>query len=924
MGQSQRSSFVVLKFGGTSVSSAENWRVIADVVRKRRREGSRPVVVCSALSGVSDLLEQLIDTACAGHGHEAVLEEIKTLHEQLAVALGLSAAGDGKRKGGGEALLATELSALSRLALGVSLTGDAGPKLRARMMAFGELMATRLGAAYLEQEGLSPVWMDARELLVARKDVRVGELQQYTHATCCHERDEKLIALLDELVGPVGGDGRKAGINNDKGELVLTQGFIAANAEGETVLLGRGGSDTSAAYLAAALGAQRCEIWTDVPGIFTANPYAVVSARLIRSLDYAEAQEITTSGAGVLHPRCIAPLRDADIPLEVRCTHAPDIAGTVISREGGEGAPHVKCISSKSGVLLVSMDAIDMWQQVGFLVEAFSVFKRAGLSIDMVSTSETNVTVSLDTNVQALEARVIEAVTTQLGEFCTVRTIGPCAIVNLVGRHIRTIMHELGPTMKVFEEKRIHLVSQASNDLNFSFVVDEEEAPRLVKRLHALLLEEGVGGASFGPCWRELFDAHKTVRESAVWAWWRERREPLLAQAHEQTPVFVYDEATLQARIRDLQSFGAVDRVLYAVKANWHPEILRAIAAAGFGFECVSLGEIRHLQKVFSSEAGDMGEAGVAGKPGDADANRTEFDPTRVLFTPNFAPRQEYEAAFELGVYVTLDNLYPLVAWPEVFAGRKILVRLDPGKGRGHHKHVHTAGAHAKFGIPPADLEAVAARAKENGTRIIGLHAHSGSGIRKPGNWRETAVFLARWQTLFPEARIFDLGGGLGVVEKPGQTPLSLQAVRENLAAIKEAYPDRELWLEPGRFLVAEQGVLLARVTQVKGKGDTRYVGLDVGMNTLIRPALYGAYHEIVNLTKLESVGIRPKRAKSVQANVVGFICESGDTFGRGRRLAEPEEGDILLIATAGAYGRTMSSHYNLRPPAREVFLPKQ
>ena len=915
MCSSKESPFVVMKYGGTSVSTAENWHVIGDIVRKYKCEGLKPVVVCSALSGMSDKLETLIKRACAGDRYEKTLEEIKAAHRDLAEKLGLEETahkndtskgstditGIDKNGGGNslkktvyESLLAGEFDELSRLALGISLTGDAGAKIRARIMAFGELMLTKLGAAFLQSKSLLPIWMDARRMLTARNDPRVSELQQYTNAVCSCEQNKELIEELNRVFFSIKGSLSSESSARQSADLVLTQGFIASNHSDETVLLGRGGSDTSAAYLASALGALRCEIWTDVPGIFTANPYEVPEARLIKTLDYEEAQEITTSGATVLHPRCIAPLRVANIPLLIRCTHTPEMTGTTITKEAKEVSAHVKCISNKSGVLLVSMDAIDMWQQVGFLVEAFSVFKRAGLSIDMVSTSETNVTVSLDANIQALEGKTIDALTAELSDICTVRTIGPCAIVNLVGRHIRTIMHELGPTMKVFEEKRIHLVSQASNDLNFSFVVDEEEAPRLVKKLHELLLEEGGGAYMFGPSWRELFDRHETVKRTEVLAWWKHRAEELLNVAQEGTPAFAYDRETLHERIRDLNGLNAVDQVLYAVKANWHPPLLQEIEKAGFGFECVSIGELEHLDEVF----------GVGSK----------LDPKRILFTPNFAPRREYEYAFELGVHVTLDSLYPLVAWPEVFTCREILARLDPGQGRGHHKHVHTAGAHSKFGIPQSDFEELAERTRENNTHIIGLHAHTGSGILKPGNWSETALFFTQLIDLFPETRILDMGGGLGVVEKPGQTPLDMEAVKVNLDALKKAYPDYELWLEPGRFLVAEQGVLLARVTQIKGKGRNRYVGIDVGMNTLIRPALYGAYHEIVNLSKLD-------QPKDTQANVVGFICESGDTFGYGRRLAQPEEGDILLIGTAGAYGRTMSSHYNLRPPAREVFL---
>ena len=158
------------------------------------------------------------------------------------------------------------------------------------------------------------------------------------------------------------------------------------------------------------------------------------------------------------------------------------------------------------------------------------------------------------------------------------------------------------------------------------------------------------------------------------------------------------------------------------------------------------------------------------------------------------------------------------------------------------------------------------------------------------------------------------MGGGLGVVEHPGTTPLDIEAVNAGLTALKSAHPNVDLWLEPGRFLVAPAGVLLTRVTQLKKKGNVHYVGLDTGMNSLIRPALYGAYHEIVNLSRLNAP------ITSI-AEVVGPICETGDVLGHGRPLPDTQEGDVFLIATAGAYGRAMSSFYNLREPASEVLL---
>jgi len=176
------------------------------------------------------------------------------------------------------------------------------------------------------------------------------------------------------------------------------------------------------------------------------------------------------------------------------------------------------------------------------------------------------------------------------------------------------------------------------------------------------------------------------------------------------------------------------------------------------------------------------------------------------------------------------------------------------------------------------------------------------------------ATVLAEASELFPGVRILNLGGGLGVPERPGQEPLDLDEVGRGLETIRAEHPELELWVEPGRFLVAEAGVLLARVNQTKGKEEVRYIGLATGMNSLLRPALYGAYHEIVNLTRLGE-------SATQLTQVVGPICETGDRLGTDRLLPETTEGDIILLATAGAYGYAMASQYNLREPAVEVVL---
>src|SRR5208337_2525369 len=244
--------------------------------------------------------------------------------------------------------------------------------------------------------------------------------------------------------------------------------------------------------------------------------------------------------------------------------------------------------------------------------------------------------------------------------------------------------------------------------------------------------------------------------------------------------------------------------------------------------------------------------------------------PERVLFTPNFAPRAEYEYGFERGVRVTLDNLYPLKAWPEVFRGREIFLRIDPGYGRGHHHHVRTAGLHSKFGVPIAEADELVASTKAAGTRVIGLHAHTGSGILDVENWTETGASLGALAQRFPDVRIIDLGGGIGVPEQIGHGGIDLKALDEGVARLRRQFPGIEFWMEPGRFLVATAGVLVAVVTQLKSKGGVQYVGIATGMNSLIRPALYGAHHDIRNLTRLAE-------PSSQKVTIVGPICETAD-----------------------------------------------
>ncbi|HET7810518.1 MAG TPA: bifunctional aspartate kinase/diaminopimelate decarboxylase [Steroidobacteraceae bacterium] len=854
------SRWVVVKFGGTSVSTLANWRNIALVVHRRLQSGNRVLVVHSAITKITDMLEKLLASAQAGNPEEA-LKAIEDRHRQLTTDLGV----------GVSPQLQGYFDELRQMANGIALVRELSDRTRARVMANGELMATEIGSRFLKSQGIDVTWMDARDMLTA-EDRGASAKASVLSATCSFAPDAALEAKLDAST-PV----------------VITQGFIARDSEGNTCLLGRGGSDTSASYLGAKIRAKQIEIWTDVPGMFSANPRATPTARLIRALHYDEAQEIATSGAKVLHPRCLLPARQHQIPLYVLATQTPDVEGTLITGESAPGA-QVKAVCNRKGITLISLDSPGMWHQVGFMADVFAVFKEHGMSVDLVSTSETNVTVSLDPAANTLDGELLGKLQRDLAKLSAVRVIGPCASVSLVGRNIRAILHKLGDAFALFEEQKVYLVSQAANDLNFTFVVDENQGDRLVEQLHDLLIRPLPGDLVMGPTWEQLFN-QPVAKGTRALPWWAQKRDALLTALAQRDSAYVYDLSQVEAAARSIAGLQSIGRALYALKANPNPDILRKVASAGVGFDCVSLAEI---QRVFEAVPGIAAD--------------------RILFTPNFAPRSEYEKALSLGVHVTIDNLFVLQNWLDAFKGKSVFLRIDTGIGRGHHHHVKTAGAQSKFGIPVEELDEVARLATQGGVNIRGLHAHAGSGVFEVENWTQVGSVLVGLVKRFPDVKYIDVGGGLGVPDRIDGRALDLARLDQALAKVKGALPGVELWLEPGRYFVANAGVLLARVTQTKVKSGIRYVGVATGMNSLIRPALYGAHHDIVNLT-------RYAEPANVSANVVGPICESSDFLGHDRLLPECQSGDVLLIATAGAYGRAMSSNYNLRAPAEELLL---
>jgi diaminopimelate decarboxylase/aspartate kinase len=847
--------WVVMKFGGTSVSSVDCWRTICEQARRHLEAGKHVLVVVSALSGVTNLLSRLAD-GMDENGVADIRAELADRHDGLLHSLSLQPPGEFKRH------WASLQSALD----------TAGPRMndseRAALLAHGELLSSSIGREVLAADGLDAVWQDAREILRT-----IPPTTDVLAARCGDEGDPQLVRRLA-----------------DEGFLHITQGFIAAGPNGATCLLGRGGSDTSAAYFAARLSASALEIWTDVPGIFSADPRAVPDARLLRRLSYSEAQELASMGARVLHPPSIQPARRHGIPIFIKDTNRPAEPGTQIVARSPQEEAQVKGVVSRDNITVITLENPAMWHQAGFLADAFAVFKRHGYSVDLVSTSEATVTVSLDPQIPAhYDERRMSAFLADLEKQSRVSVHNGCVSISLVGNAIRTILGRLSAALDVFQDRQVHMVTQSANDLNLTLVVDPDHALSLVRKLHQLLIaSQADNRPEFGPSWMEL--SRQMQAPALPDPWWLARAAQLQGLMKGRESAYVYDLEAARAAARRLRGLQSVNRLLYAVKANDHADLLRALAEEGMTFECVSLDEIHHV---------------LGAVPGATAAD--------ILFTPNFAPRREYEAALELGVRVTVDNSWVVHQWPELFAGHDIFLRLDLETGYGHHKKVITSGVDSKFGISLAHLPDVRRAVEERGGRVVGLHAHTGSGVINSEVWREQLDRFLDVLPQFPDVRVLDLGGGLGVPDRRGKPGFDLGRLDELLA---EALAGREveIWLEPGRYLVAECGVLLSRVTQLKSKGQFHYLGVTTGMNSLIRPALYGAYHDIVNLSRL---GQKPDR----HYRIVGPICESGDVLGEGRFLPASEEGDILLIANTGAYGRVMSSFYNRRAPAEELVI---
>ena len=280
-----------------------------------------------------------------------------------------------------------------------------------------------------------------------------------------------------------------------------------------------------------------------------------------------------------------------------------------------------------------------------------------------------------------------------------------------------------------------------------------------------------------------MIDSVLPLQEST---WWLQKRDHLLDLAKNQLNAFIYDSKTIERSIASLKNMESIDKIFYAMKANFNPDLLRILYDFNINFECVSPGEVKFLIKTFPN-----------------------ISLNRILFTPNFSPKDEYIWAMNLGLKVTIDNLYPLKEWPEIFKNKNIIVRIDTGHGEGHHKHVKTAGKESKFGIQLPQVKELMILVKSMNINIVGIHAHNGSEIYEVNNWITIAKQLALIGKKFNTTKFLDIGGGFPTSNHSDNRSVSMKDLDDGLLRIKQKYPNYKFWIEPGRYLVAESGILL-------------------------------------------------------------------------------------------------------------------
>ncbi|MEI8032447.1 MAG: lysine-sensitive aspartokinase 3 [Chlorobiaceae bacterium] len=455
----------VMKFGGTSVGSAAAMRQAIALVERERRKAA-PLVVLSACSGITNKLVSIADAAGRSALDEAMalVGEVRQHHLDLVEELITGAA---LKKELQDKIEQFSLR-LEMLVKGVDIVGELTERSKDMFCSFGELLSTTLFAAAMKDQGYEAEWVDARTVMIT--DDNFGFARPLDEL--CQENTLTLIKPILE-----------------RGAVVVTQGYIGSTKDGRTTTLGRGGSDFSAALFGAWLNDDAIQIWTDVDGVMTCDPRIVPEARSIRVMTFSEAAELAYLGAKVLHPDTIAPAARKNIPVYVLNSWHPDAKGTLITNDparlsGKSYGGLVKSIAVKKAQCIINVRSNRMLGHHGFMNELFGVFSRYGISVEMISTSEVSVSLTVD------EKSFSDELTQELKSFGEVDIEHHVATVSVVGDNLRMSRGVAGRIFSALKDVNLRMISQGASEINVGFVVEEAEVSTAVNNLHREFFSE--------------------------------------------------------------------------------------------------------------------------------------------------------------------------------------------------------------------------------------------------------------------------------------------------------------------------------------------------------------------------------------------------------------------------------------------------
>jgi aspartate kinase len=446
----------VMKFGGTSVGDARAFENVAEIVRARIH--LEPVVVVSAMSGVTNALlaSTLIATESGEQAALRSLEHIFSRHKETAAELLSDSAAFAMQVDVARKQMSEYLRQITSLPAQLRALQDA-------VLAFGEAFSSLLLAEVLNERGIRALAIDARSCIIT--DDEFG---------CAAPLMEETVAATRSVLLPF----------LETGFVPVLGGFIAANKKNQTTTLGRGGSDYTAAIVGAALNAREIQIWTDVTGVLTADPRLVSKAQTVERLSYAEAAELAYFGAKVLHPKTIQPAIEDCIPVRICNSRAPTEGGTLVCAQTDTTPRTVKAIAHKKGVTTVQITSARMLGAYGFLRALFEVFERHRTVVDVVTTSEVSVSLSLD------DASSLPLIVAELEQLGLVRIEQGRAIICVVGEGLRGTPGIAARVFSTISDINVTLISQGASSINFTFAIEEERVNEAVNRLHEAFFEE--------------------------------------------------------------------------------------------------------------------------------------------------------------------------------------------------------------------------------------------------------------------------------------------------------------------------------------------------------------------------------------------------------------------------------------------------